>query len=114
MRRTIPIVCSLLVGAAFAAGAEGGSHASGSSSGTVPPPAQTKQSMRLPTGKLAIEQLPEPVKHTLLRESDGRSISDIEGKEKDGKIEYRAKFRDSRGVKTKIRIHPDGSLVDTR
>jgi hypothetical protein len=112
MRRTIPIVCSLLVGAAFAAGAEGGSHASGSSSGTVPE--QTKQSMRLPTGKLAIEQLPEPVKHTLLRESDGRSISDIEGKEHDGKIEYRAKFRDTRGVKTKIRINPDGSMVDTR
>jgi hypothetical protein len=112
MRRTITLVCSLLVGAAFAAGAEGGSHVSGGNSGTVPD--QTKQSMRPPTGKLAIEQLPEPVKHTLLRESDGRSISDIEGKERDGRVEYRAKFRDSRGVKTKIRINPDGSLVDDR
>jgi uncharacterized membrane protein YkoI len=89
-----------------AAGAQSGSNA-----GSAPAIAERQPDAAPAHGELAIEQLPGPVKTTLVRESDGRSISDIRLKRERGRNLYQAKLRDPQGKTQRIVIGEDGAVV---
>ncbi|MHC4089157.1 MAG: PepSY domain-containing protein, partial [Planctomycetota bacterium] len=59
--------------------------------------------------EVSLEQVPAAVKATILRESAGGKITEIERETKNGKTSYEAEFlRD--GQEIEIKIAPDGTL----
>ncbi|MBU0640192.1 MAG: PepSY-like domain-containing protein [Planctomycetes bacterium] len=60
--------------------------------------------------KVTLDQVPAPVKATILKESAGGEITEIERETKDGKTVYEAEFM-LNGQKIEIKIAPDGALL---
>jgi uncharacterized membrane protein YkoI len=60
--------------------------------------------------RVTLDQVPAAVKATILKESAGGKITEIERETKNGKIVYEAEFQLD-GKETEIRIAPDGTLL---
>ena len=59
---------------------------------------------------VSLDQLPDAVKATILREAKGGTITEIERETKDGKTIYEAEFLLD-GAEIEIEIAPDGTLL---
>jgi hypothetical protein len=95
--------------------AHAGGAIAGSSSGAQPSEMPTvKAGKEPPKGVLAIEQLPAPVQLSLLRQSDGREISDIKARKHEGRPAYEARLRGIDGKKRRILIAEDGTVISEK
>ncbi|MBA2479707.1 MAG: hypothetical protein H0V44_03515 [Planctomycetes bacterium] len=75
----------------------------------------TDQEEPPPTGKrLAIEQVPDAVKETIVRESAGLAITDIRRDSDDGRTWYRVKFRVPDGKDIKLKVAEDGTVISRK
>jgi uncharacterized membrane protein YkoI len=63
------------------------------------------------SGRIAIEEAPEAVRATILREASGQAIERIEREVDNDKTFYRAKIRTGGGKTVKVTVAEDGSVV---
>lgn len=61
---------------------------------------------------VTLEQLPEPVRETVLRETYGGQIREIEHKTDDGRVKYEVEFTTRDGRKGELKIAPDGRVLE--
>jgi len=62
--------------------------------------------------KVTLEQLPEPVRETVMRETQGGNIREIEQKTKNGTTYFEVEFTTQDGRKGELKIAPDGKVYE--
>lgn len=62
---------------------------------------------------VTLEQLPDPVRATVTRETEGGTIKDIEKETKGGQTVYEVEFTPKEGArKVELKIAPDGKVLE--
>lgn len=69
--------------------------------------------LSLAAEKVTLEQLPEPARKTVLEQTKGGTIQQIEKETKDGKDVFEVEFR-REDKKWELKVAPDGKLIELK
>lgn len=63
--------------------------------------------------QVTLDQLPDPVRSTVMRETEGGKITELEKETKNGQTQYEVEFTPKEGArKVELKIAPDGKILE--